>query len=133
MPKRETAGYILLISALIISAVLFAVVCATAAGGFYLGANGTDMYNRRQSFFLAWSCLQAARLRIIQNPQAPQIGELPVGTGSCQIIGINLNSPAAGQITIKSRADINGAAANLQMVVNAADLTLISWEDLDSS
>lgn len=133
MTKLQTPGYILLISALIISAVLFVVVGAAATGSFYLSSNQIDMYARQKSFFLAWSCLQAARLRIIQNPQNPQIGEVSVASNSCQISAINLNSPADGQITVQSRAEFNGAGASLQMVVNAADLVLIYWEDLDSS
>jgi hypothetical protein len=133
MPKQKTPGYILLISALIISSVLLAVVCAAAGAGFYLSANGIDMYSRQQSFVLAWSCLQMARLRIIQNPQSPQVGQVPIAGYSCQIFAINFNAPVEGQITIQSRAEINNAVSNLQMVVSAGDLSLISWEDLDSS
>ena len=133
MTKAKTSGYILLVSALIILAVLFVVVFGVAAGSFYLSADGASMAARQQSFLLAWSCLQVARLRIIQNPQKPQAGEVSVGSGSCSISAINLNSPLDGQITIQSSAGVNGAAANLQIVVDAADLTLVSWEDLDSS
>jgi len=130
--KRQS-GYIVLMSVLVISAVFFAAVFASAASSYYLQSNSLDWESRQRSFFLAWSCLQMARLRIIQNPNAPEAGDVAVGGNTCRILSIALNIPAAGQITIKSQAVINNAAANLQMVVSAADLSLISWEDLDSS
>ena len=48
------------------------------------------------------------------------------GSGACSIVSIQKDVPTAGEITIKTKSVVSLAATNLQTVVSAGGLSLVS-------
>lgn len=128
--KKQQYGYVLLISAIMVSAALLTVALTASLGSFYLRSNESDFINKRQSFFLALSCLDKARLNLAQGPGNPLIANVAVADKNCQINSINLDQPAVGQISIVCSGTVNKATTILQFIIDGQDLSLISWKEL---
>ena len=101
-----------------------------SAGAFFSRFNVLDQEDKVKSFELARSCVDAARLALAESSGVAAPGVINVGTESCNITIIQTNTPSAGQITVHTKAAVNQSVTNLEAVFNAADLSLISWQEL---
>jgi hypothetical protein len=126
-------GYIALMSAIIISAVLLDITFATSASGYFLRFNGLDQEYKRRSRELAEACKNIILLQLAEGSDSIMAQTVMVGNENCFIITVRRNVPVAGDITIQTRGVVRQAVTNLQVVVAASNFSLISWEELDSS
>ena len=134
LPKLQNKfqkGYIALISALVISALLVVICVAISATSFFLRFNVLDSEYKERSSELAESCVNIALLHLAQNPSNTATGNVVVGDDSCTIFSVQKDYPAAGQTTVQTKAEVRHAVTNFKVTVDV-NLSIISWQELPS-
>jgi hypothetical protein len=117
-------GFIALMSAIVISALLLAVTFSVGFIGFFARFNLIDSESKEKSFILAESCLEVAIANIVQDPAFNPINQkVTVGSESCTIVSV---SNAGVLRTVKTFAVINKAHTNLKAVFDTVSFRLIS-------
>lgn len=125
--KNQQAGFVLLISTIIIAAVLTAVIFSVSFRGFYTRFNLFDSESKERSLALAEACGQIAVLKRIQSSSYTGNETLPVGTGSCQVLTID---STGSDIIIRTKAEIDDAVSNIQINLNSTTLAVIRWREV---
>ena len=133
-------GYIALISAVIISAILISLTVAASGNGFLLRFDVLNSEFKRVSLSLAESCVSAALLKIGQNYNYVGGETLAVGSELCVIKPISYFSSASHQKTAIITASVNyhKAFSTIKAVAIVADpaypqtplvpnISIISW------
>ncbi len=128
--SNSQSGFMALISALVICALLVVIAASVSALVFFSRFDLLDGQAKTQSFNLARGCLDEARVRLAQGAGGSLTGSVSIGSDSCAILSVQQDSPQPGQITIQVQAQYARAATNLQMVITASDSSLISWQEL---
>ncbi len=128
--NKNQPGYIALMSAIIISVLLLLLAVTVSLTGFLSRSNELDAEYKQRSLSLAQGCAQAALLHLAQGQGNTGVGDVNIGNDKCSITSIQLNTPAAGQITIQTKAVFQDAITNLQFIVNSSNLSIISWQEL---
>ena len=129
-------GFIALISVILISAVLIALVVMVSAAGFYSRFNVLDYENKKVSVSLAEACAETALVNLAKNPtnypsSIPPAGilttvDLAAGK-TCRICLVSLSSP----YSIITRAVYNNAYTNLTVTgtLGASNFNVSSWDE----
>jgi|SRR6185295_1588016 len=126
--KQLQSGYIALMSAIVISALLLAITVSLGLGGFFSQTNILDAESKEQSFALAQGCVSVAILDIAKNTIPVSFpATVNIDQNMCTIISINQNSPATGQTTIKSAAAVSKSHTNIKAVINSTTFSIISF------
>ena len=120
-------GYIALISAIIIAAILVVISVSLSITGFLSRFDVVETEYKARSSALAEGCVNQALLNLAQGINGIATGTVPIGTDSCTIISV---VTAAGQITIQTKGSYQEAVTNLQVVVNDWDFSIISWQEM---
>lgn len=124
---QEQSGFILLMSSIVLSAVLVAVVFSLSFSGFFTRFNLLDSANKESSLGLAEACAQIAVLKKQQDMAYLGNETIMVGSESCQVLPIeNLGS----EVLIKTRAEDGGAISNIQINLNFANLEVLRWREV---
>ena len=121
----ENKGYIALMSAIIVSAILLVISVSLGVGGFFSRFNVLDKEYKQKSQALAEGCLQAAMVKWALNPNF-SAGNINIGGDICTIASIQNNTPVVGQLTIQTSAVYHQAVTNIKEVVKNIDLSLVS-------
>lgn len=121
------AGYISLISSIVISLLLLVVTLAISTSNFSSQSNILDTEYKESSLALAEACVDIAILNLTLNPLYNGNQTIPVGEEGCLIMPIETLS---GQKIIKTKAIINDTVTNLKITVGASDLSVVSWEEV---
>lgn len=129
---KNEEGFIALISVIIISLLLVTISVTVATTGFLSRFNVLDTENKDRSANLAEACLDSAILRLAKNPTDTTTGSVSVGSESCNVVSVSLNSPSTNQITIQSKGSVNNSVTNLRLIIDSATLGQISWEEIPS-
>lgn len=126
---KNNNGFMALMSAIIISAVLLLIVTSLSFTGFYTRSNILDSELKEKSSALAEACVDTALLKLANDPlyAPPSGGEYikvdEVSNEACTIKSIS------GSI-IKTKANYNNKYfTNLEVRFNGGDLSVISWEE----
>jgi hypothetical protein len=133
--KRNTAnsGFIALISILIVSAVLLATTLGLAQFGLANRFFIMHLEQKASSEKLAEGCVQMARIKIYNDPSfsvATSMTPFTIADGTCTIYAITPNTPSNGQSRIRARATSGESVTNLEVVVNTANGTFVSWTEV---
>ena len=128
--QKKHGGYIALMSVIIISLMLLALVAVLSTSGYFSRFNVLAAEYKRISLGLAESCVNVALLEIAKDPTYAGNETIPVGVNECNIKSITYN-PASGYdannqkvATIKTWAQyplINGAFSNLEVSATVQD------------
>lgn len=130
MTDKNQKGYIALMSAIIISVLLLAVTLSLGFSGFFARFNMADSESKERSAALAEGCVDAAILEAAKEIySANKTIKVAQVSDTCKVISSIKNSPAAGQITIKTQAVINTSYTNLKVIINDGNFDIISWEE----
>ncbi|SRR3989344_428906 len=132
MPPRSEKGFIALFTAIILSVVLILVSISLNRGGYLTRWETLDAEYKNRSLALAEACLDMAMLKLANNPTyAGGETNLMVGYDKCDIGAV---SAGGFQYTINTSAVFpdasvwsQGAVTKLNVVVNSADFSLVSW------
>ena len=129
---KNQRGYIALISAIIISAVLLMIVFTTSFTNFFARFNILDSEYKKISVGLAEACMDTAILELAQDPDwQPAAGGMSVvveGAKTCKICRVGENGL---QRTIYTQAMYQKAYTNLVALVSPAGgtITIDSWQE----
>ncbi len=127
---KKNSGFIALMSAIIISAILMLIATSLNQVGFYNNASILDSERKTQSNALANSCLHIALLHFAENSAYAGNETVTVGSSSC-FIG-QVTQETSQVITTKVfyvRGIYQNAYTNLKVRVNAATFAVISTEE----
>lgn len=126
MTYRNSQGFIALMSAIIISAVLLTIVATSSWGGFYKRSNGLDAELKARSVAAADACVAAALLSLAKRGDPAgsilALNELD----ECRIGAVS----GAEQKTFEVQATSSGAVTNLRVTVDAKDFRVRSRQEI---
>lgn len=125
--KNQESGFILLMSSIVISAILVAVVFSLSFSGFFTRFNLLDSYNKEASLNLAQSCGDIAVLKRIQDGAYAGNETLTVGSDSCQVLTFETSG---SEIIIKTTATVHNAVSNIQINLNSSTLAVNRWREV---
>lgn len=128
--QENEQGFIALITAIALSAILIAVTVALNQSGFFTRSALLDSEYKERSAALAQACVNTALLKLAANPAYTGNEILTVQGDSCLIRPTKINVPIAGQDTIETSAIFQEATTNLSVVVNAPDFSILSWDEV---
>lgn len=123
----QKSGFVALISAVIISAILMALAYSLSLSGMFTRFNVLDSENKKVSAALARSCLDTALLKIKQDSGYAGGESFSQSLGSCSVCPIQ---NGGNIITIDARSAVGDAHTNLEMKINSADYSKVSLEEL---
>lgn len=125
---KKDAGFIALISAVIISVILLLIVTNLSLTGFYSRSNILDSELKERSSALAEACADTVILKLTNDPDYNPVNEsVNVGADNCIIQSI---VSGIGQKTIHIQANYKDYFTNLKIVINSADMSVVSWEEI---
>ena len=132
--EQKQAGFIALMTAIIIALVLMTLTLSLSLSGFFTRFNIADSEYKERSSALAEACADAALLKIAQNSSyAPTGGGevVSVNSDSCRIVAV---TKAGTQSIIKTQGIFPNsppeqAYTNLTIVISNSDLSIISWDE----
>lgn len=125
---QHNNGFVALISAILISATLLALLLATNLSSFYARFDALDAERYQAAQNLAGACAREALLRLAQNysyAPAPGGDLVSVGAGSCTIVGVS-PPDMGGDRTITASAAKGDSYANVMVVANVKDPSAVS-------
>lgn len=124
--KRNSGGFIALMSAIIISVILLLIVVNLSFSSFYSRSNILDSELKERSSALAEACVDTALLKLANNP----LYFPPVGGESVEVDGETciIESVSGGTI-INIRADYKNYITKLEVEVDS-DIAVIRWEEI---
>ncbi len=132
---KKDSGFVALMTAIALSIILITITVALNQNGFLTRSEILDAEYKDTSSALAEACADTALLKLTADPSYP--GNEPaiaVGADTCAIGSVVLSG---GQITIHTSAVFPSAAVTsqgvvtkLQIVVNATDLSVVSWDEI---
>ncbi len=116
---RHARGFIALMSAIIISAILMTVVISGSLMGFNSRFNVLDAESKARSSALADACVDVLLLRLANREVVTDL--VLVGSESCQITGSN---------PYQIQAVFNHSYTNLRITVDPTNYTVTKWEEV---
>jgi large exoprotein involved in heme utilization and adhesion len=122
--RSGQAGFVLLISSIVISVILVAVVFSISFSGFFTRFNLLDGYNKEASLELANACGEIAVLKLIQDNTYSGNETLDISSDSCTVL---LISP--GSYEINTTADKGGAVSNVKINLDTS-YNVIRWREV---
>lgn len=127
--KKNEQGFIALISAVIISALLITITVALGTSSFLSRFNILDAEYKEKSSALAEACADAAILKLAASASYPGGETIAVGSDTCKVISV---VPVAGwPKTIKTQATVSNSYTDLTIgVSNTATVSVDSWQEV---
>ncbi len=125
--NSSESGYIALMSAIIISAVLATAVFSLSSSGFMARFNVLEREFKSRSYYLADACADAALLKKIEDPYYSGPETLTINGDNCSIISV---VSSGSQYLIKSQAVIQKATTNIRLTVDRGTFSVISREEI---
>jgi hypothetical protein len=125
--KKNMAGYTAVVSAIIVMAIILAVALVFSSSNFLSRFDTLFLEEKDIARGVAEGCLNYGRLKLAQSSSYAGNEAKNIGSYSCTVLPIE---SAPGQKIIKATATVQNKISNLKLVVNAATLELISFEEL---
>lgn len=128
--KSKKSGYIALMTALIVGAVVLVMVVTSAYMAITQGLNSLLYSNYLESESLASACAEDALIKIKNNQAYGGNETLNLGHGQCQIYPVE-NLGGESRI-IKATGNVNGATKKIKIQISRIDPTIIftSWQEV---
>ncbi len=121
-------GYIALMSAIIISALLLTITVSLGFSGFLGRLSIVDSQSKERSSALAEGCADTAILEATSGIYSNN-RTVNIGPDTCTIVSSQKDVPSTGQSTIKTQAIINKSYTNLKIIINNSNFSIISWNE----
>ena len=120
-------GYITLMSAIIISALLLAITVSLGFNGLFGRLNIVDSESKERSSALAQACADKEILNLAK--EVSYTNPVQVGSDQCTIVSVAVDVPSVGQTTIQTQAVINKSYTDLQVIIDSSNFSIISWQE----
>ncbi|MDD4988822.1 MAG: hypothetical protein PHV42_00135 [Candidatus Pacebacteria bacterium] len=125
--KKNSGGFIALVSVILISAVLLAILLSLNMSSFFTRFNILDSENKKRSEFLAEVCLDTARMNLLEDKTYSGGETIFQGEDSCKICPIGFS---VGTIHLETRAVVSSSHTNLKALLNSSNMSILSFEEL---
>ena len=130
--NTSQSGFAVLMSTIILSAIMLAVVFSLNFSGFFTRFNLRDSENKERSLAMAEACAQVAVLKINQEPTTYAGNEtLSLSSNNCTIRPIPTASPIVYPRVIQTTATDSGAVSNIVVDLDS-NLSVIRWREVDN-
>jgi hypothetical protein len=135
---NSQAGFIALVSAIVISALLVLITISLSYSGFFVRANVLDTEFKKESLGFAEACVDVARIKIANtnglqiNPPGSalpvDLNDNPADGNECTIVSINGTAP----YTIKAQTEYKHSFTNILATVSrtANNVTVETWKEV---
>lgn len=122
-----SGGYIAIVSALVLSAVVGAIVFVATTNIFFGRSNTAILKSKKNTRYLAESCLEDALLKFGSDHTYSGNETIVVGSSTCKTISVN----ASGTDRVfKVSATTTNSVTNLKLVAEEATLDKVSLEEV---
>ena len=125
--NQGNKGYIALMSAIVVSAILLVVTVTLSYTAFFARYNIIDNEYKERSVTLAESCVDMALLKLPNDPGYTGSSTVVIGSDSCTIRPLYASG---SQIIIETRAGFQNAYTNLRIAATPATLAVTSWQEI---
>jgi Tfp pilus assembly protein PilV len=122
-------GFVALMAAIIISAMLLMVVTLLSYSGFNSRFNALDFEYKERGSAIAEACADEALLRIARDADYAGKSTSTIGGNQCFIGALTTLS---GQTQFTVRAIYQETYTNLKITVATGTLSVISWEEISA-
>ena len=128
---KQPRGFIALMSAVVISAILLLLMVALSTTGWFGRMNALDRVEKAISDSIAQSCIEEVRLRIASNENYYDTSAetLTVGRGICTT-GTSTPLGASISKTLTIQSNFNNFISNIRVIINTIDGSVISMQEL---
>jgi hypothetical protein len=121
---KKNAGFIALISSIIISAILLVIITGLNLNEFYTRSNILDSELKEKSVALAEACADTAILRMVNGSSYSTPSTVNIGSDTCKILSV-IGS------TIQVQAIYNkNYYTTLQIVLDSSTFAVTSWKEI---
>ena len=127
MNTNHDQGFIALITAILISALLLGITLAQSRAAFYYRAQLLESEQKAQSRALAESCVHEAILRLTLDNSYAGNEEIQIAQQRCTIRPIE---PTPNGLIIKTDSSVENASTDLTVEVTSTDFAIISWQEV---
>ena len=126
--NKKPKGFIALMSAVIILAILITATVTGNLTGFYTRFNILDSEFKKHSSALADACVAVLRNKLgaDSNYKGPDLN-YPVGSDMCNIFAAS--NPGASLRTFKVQGIYQNSYTNLQVTIDIDTLDTIAWQE----
>lgn len=125
-------GYIALISAIIISALLTIITLTSSFTGFFGRYNILESEYKERSSALAEACADTAMVKLGLDPLYLGNETILVASDSCRILPIATTSSST-IIQTKGEFPLTGqekSITNIEVIASTSDLSIVSWKEI---
>lgn len=129
MKVKSKSGYIGVLSALIISAVIVVIITAIGQVSFLNRIAVSDVHLKGKSRALAEACVDTALLKLVSNSSYAGNETINVASDTCKIISVV--SSSTGRI-ISAQGKFLGAVTDIRATVANNTVSVLGWEEVKS-
>jgi len=122
-------GYIAITSAIIVTIIVISTILTTSSTGYSGRFNVLGTLLKEESIALANACADHALLELVVDLNYTGSTTVDIASSTCTIFAIETSG---SQKTIKTQATEDNRISNLKVVLNTADFTIVSWDEVIS-
>lgn len=128
--KKTQQGFVSVVGAIIISAMLLFMVAASSFGSIFSRSNILDADLKARSIGAADACVDIALGQFALDPYYTSGTYSLNALDECRVGKVVSDSPNTGERTFWVQATSSDAAVtSLKVVINMNDLSVVSWEE----
>lgn len=120
-------GYIAIITTIILTLICLTIVVSLGLSASLVRTENRDFIYKENSYYLASSCLDYARLKLVYNSSYAGNETITIGDRQCTVLPLTSSPP---QKIIEATAQINNITTNLKLTVDDYTLKTISLEEV---
>ena len=134
MTRSQPKGFIALMSAIIISAVLLILATGGSLGGFYTRMNSLSAEYKEKTYSLAQACVAHTLLALSQDPSYAGNATTTVSSTETCYTGTVVTSGASPNdvYTFRTRSYLMNTYTNLEIVAKVQDLSVQTQTEIPS-
>jgi len=127
--RRSGAGYIAITSAIIVTIIVISAVLTTSSTGYFARFNVLGTLLKEESSALANACADTALLNLAFDINYAGNETIMIASSTCTIMTIETNGD---EKTIKAQAKEDDRTANIKVLLDTTDFTIVSWDEVAS-
>jgi hypothetical protein len=130
MKRKNQDGFVALMSSIVISILLMAIIFSVALTDFFSRFNILDTESKEKSLNLAESCADIANLDLLSDPDTSINNRTEsVGDQECTIFSAQ---SSGSQYVITTQGVVNKSYTNLRITRNSATNALATWKECEN-
>ena len=125
---KNQRGYLALLSAIMISAVLIIISISISTTSFFSRFNVADTEYKKRSKALAEACIDQGLLKYALDPGYTGNNEVVnVGSDTCKVVSV---ASFGSNVIVQAKGEFQKAVTNIRVEVDSGSFALVSWEEI---